>query len=40
MTKLYEDFFDDNDDKLQTSLKGMTDEIDNPAGHQPAKLKT
>ena len=31
MTKLYEDFFDDNAGQLQTSLKGLTDEIDNPA---------
>ena len=31
MTRLYEDFFDDNAGQLQTSLKGMTDEIDNPA---------
>jgi len=30
MTKLYEDFFDDNAGQLQTFLKGMTDEIDNP----------
>ena len=31
MRKLYEDFFDDNAGQLQTSLKGLTDEIDNPA---------
>ena len=31
MIKLYEDFFDDNAGQLQTSLKGLTDEIDNPA---------
>lgn len=30
MRKLYEDFFDDNAGQLQTSLKGLTDEIDNP----------
>ena len=30
MTKLYEDFFDDNIGQLQTSLNGMTDDIDNP----------
>ena len=33
MTKLYEDFFDDNAGQLQTSLKGLTDEIDNPPAH-------
>ena len=31
MTKLYEDFFDDNAGQLQTSLKGLTDDIDKPA---------
>ena len=31
MRKLYEDFFDDNAGQLQTSLKGLTNEIDNPA---------
>ena len=31
MIKLYEDFFDDNAGQLQTSLKGLTDDIDNPA---------
>lgn len=31
MRKLYEDFFDDNAGQLQTSLKRLTDEIDNPA---------
>ena len=31
MRKLYEDFFDDNAGQLQTSLKGLTDDIDNPA---------
>ena len=31
MRKIYEDFFDDNAGQLQTSLKGLTDEIDNPA---------
>ena len=31
MRKLYEDFFDDNAGQLQTSLKELTDEIDNPA---------
>ena len=30
MRKLYEDFFDDNASQLQTSLKKLTDEIDNP----------
>ena len=30
MRKLYEDFFDDNAGQLQTSLKRLTDEIDNP----------
>jgi len=30
MTKLYEDFFDDNDIQLQTSLKGLADELDSP----------
>ena len=30
MGKLYEDCFDDNAGQLQTSLKRLTDEIDNP----------
>lgn len=29
-TRLYEDFFDDNAGQLQTSLKGLSDEIDSP----------
>ena len=29
-TRLYEDFFDDNASQLQTSLKGLTDELDSP----------
>lgn len=28
--KLYEDFFDDNVDQLQTSLKELSDELDSP----------
>ena len=30
MTRLYEDFFDDNAGQLQTSLKGLSDELDSP----------
>ena len=29
-TRLYEDFFDDNAGQLQTSLKGLSDELDSP----------
>ena len=29
-TRVYEDFFDDNASQLQTSLKGLTDELDSP----------
>ena len=29
--RVYEDFFDDNASQLQTSLKGLSDDIDNPA---------
>ena len=38
MRKLYEDFFDDNAGQLQTSLKGLTDEIDNPADDYDSSL--
>ena len=33
MRKIYEDFFDDNAGQLQTSLKKLTDEIDDPADY-------
>jgi len=29
-TRVYEDFFDDNAGQLQTSLKGLSDELDSP----------
>ena len=30
VSKIYEDFFDDNAGQLQTSLKGLSDEFDSP----------
>ena len=30
VSRVYEDFFDDNASQLQTSLKGLTDELDSP----------
>ena len=32
--KVYEDFLDDNVGQLQTSLKGLTDELDSPMDYE------